>query len=114
MVQVIARALGYRDAEDCSLSGQNVRHLFRFLKNLESDASSVQDVLQGVKEYKPGNVCNANMTTLYTVSTNYACKEGSWPLNISLCKIYNYSSAELPDILEGLLKELFSKQLLFS
>ncbi|PNF20834.1 hypothetical protein B7P43_G12069 [Cryptotermes secundus] len=53
ILDVISRALGYHHAEDCSLSGQNVRHLFRFLKNLESDASSVQDVLQGVKEYRP-------------------------------------------------------------
>lgn len=53
ILDIISRALGYHDAEDCSLSGKNVRHLFRFLKNLESDASSVQDVLQGVKEYRP-------------------------------------------------------------
>jgi hypothetical protein len=98
LLQVISRALGYNVAEACSLSGQNVRHLFRFLKNLESDASSVQDVLQGVKEYRPGNVGSMYITRLNTVSTNYAFQEESWHLDIPLCKTDNYSSSKLPDI----------------
>jgi hypothetical protein len=58
LLQAISSALGYHHAEDCGLYGQNVKHLFRFLKNRESDASSVQDVLQGAKEYRPGKVEN--------------------------------------------------------
>lgn len=52
VLHVISRVLGYTGAKDCSLSGQNVRHLLRFLKNRESDAASAQDVLQGVGKQK--------------------------------------------------------------
>lgn len=52
---MISRVLGYNGAQDCSLSGQNVRHLFRFLKNRESGAASAQDVLRGIGEYTHGN-----------------------------------------------------------
>jgi hypothetical protein len=64
--------LGYTRAQDCSLSGQNVRHLLRFVKNGESGAASAQDVLQGVGKQKHGNINFNFHLTKHRSALNFA------------------------------------------